>query len=63
LKRLKKEWEIQKALEEKAKSTPPCKKRRRGRSYIELTEDMSLVTDNNAEQREVFLKFTLISRR
>jgi len=48
--RLKSEWEVQKS------STLACKKRRRGRSYIEFAEDMSLVTDNNFEHREGWKK-------
>ncbi|CAG8596987.1 638_t:CDS:10 [Funneliformis mosseae] len=53
--RLKEEWEIQKALEEKAKVTLPRKKRGRDRSF-ELAEDMSLVTDSSAETRKGWKK-------
>ncbi|RIA79796.1 hypothetical protein C1645_882505 [Glomus cerebriforme] len=51
--RLKREWEFQKS---QIKSAPPCKKRRRGHFHIEFAEDMSLVTDNNAEHKEGWKK-------
>ncbi|CAG8542844.1 15817_t:CDS:10 [Funneliformis caledonium] len=53
--RLNEEWEIQKALEEKAKVSLPRKKRGRDRSF-ELAEDMSLVTDSSAETRKGWKK-------